>query len=106
MGRVSDGDRERLLTAFARSGLTQEAFAQEHGVPVSTLRSWIYRRREAMAEQKLEPRLLPVQVVDAPAAMQRDEAAPVELSLASGLTLRFSVGTDARYIAAIVAALG
>ena len=106
MGRISDGDPERLLAAFERSGLTQEVFAQEHGVPVSTLRSWIYRRREALAERKLEPRLLPVQVVAAPAPELRGEPAPVELSLASGLTLRFSVGTDARYVAALVAALG
>ena len=73
---------------------------------MSTLRSWIYRRREAMAERKLEPRLLPVQVVAATAPEPHGEAAPVELSLASGLTLRFTVGTDARYVATLVAALG
>lgn len=68
---------------------------------MSTLRSQIYRRREAVAERKLELRLLPVQVVTSPSPESRGKAASVELSLASGPTLRF-----ARYVAALVAALG
>ena len=45
--RWSRSEREQLLQDFRSSGLTQERFAAEHGINVTTLRSWIYKRAGA-----------------------------------------------------------
>jgi transposase-like protein len=45
--RWSRSEREQLLQDFRSSGLTQVRFAAEHGVNVTTLRSWIYKAAEA-----------------------------------------------------------
>ena len=45
--RFSAQERERLLEAYERSGKTQRAFAEEHGVAVSTLLSWLSRKRKS-----------------------------------------------------------
>ncbi|WP_426752043.1 IS66 family insertion sequence element accessory protein TnpA [Myxococcus sp. Y35] len=35
----------RVAEAFEASGLTQQAFSQRRGLRLSTLQSWVYRRR-------------------------------------------------------------
>ncbi len=37
--------RQRLLGAYHRSGLTQKAFAQRHGIGYSTLTQWLRQQR-------------------------------------------------------------
>ena len=41
--RWSRSEREQWLRAYRASALTQERFAAEHGINVTTLRSWIYK---------------------------------------------------------------
>ncbi|WP_225888917.1 IS66 family insertion sequence element accessory protein TnpA [Myxococcus xanthus] len=49
----------RVAEAFEASGQTQREFASARGVRLSTLQSWVYRRRRS-GETRAEPvRLLP-----------------------------------------------
>ncbi len=93
----------RLVAEFERSGLKHEAFAATQGVPVGTLRKWIYRLRR---ERGPAPRLLPVRVAaPGPAAPPRPgagPAGPVEAMLPDGVHLRFAPGTDSRYVADVL----
>ena len=70
---------------------------------LSTLQSWVYRRRR-QASTTAEPpvRLLPVQVSSAPVP----EATALELVLVGGMRVLVSSGTDVDYVARLVAALG
>ena len=104
--RATRDEREHLLPAYERSGLAQEAFAEKKGLSVSTLRSWIYRRRDAASGAAAEPRLLPVRVVASPAHEARAAGEHFEVALASGVVPRFATGTDAGYVAKLIAALG
>ena len=49
--RFSAEERERLLEAYKRSEKTQRAFAEENGVAVSTLLSWLSRKRQRKQEE-------------------------------------------------------
>ena len=60
----------QIVGQFNRSGLTQEAFADERGIPVATLRSWIYRLRRQEDEE--DAPFLPVHVVASAAPKARD----------------------------------
>src|SRR5689334_15376884 len=84
-----------IVEQYERSGVTQEAFAEERQIPVATLRAWIYRLRR---ERQEVPAVLPVRVVPSPAppARQRsDEAAGIEIE-SGEVRLRFPAGTRAR----------
>ena len=68
----------RVAEQFEHSGLTQKQFAQQQGLPLSTVQSWLYRRRRQGAALSAPPvRLLPVEVA-APAV---SSAGKVECSL-------------------------
>lgn len=94
----------QIVRQFEQSGLTQEAYADERGIPVATLRSWIYRlRREAHDEAPL----LPVRVVASTAPLARqsgDEAVGLEVDLGD-VRLRFARGASAAEVAELVALL-
>ena len=50
----------RIAEQFEHSGLTQKQFAQQQGLPLSTVQSWIYRRRRQASAPSAPPvRLLP-----------------------------------------------
>ena len=47
-GRISEDTRQQIVTRFERSDLTQRAFCEQAGLPVSTLQWWLTKaRREA-----------------------------------------------------------
>ena len=52
--RYTEQQRDALLEAFARSGLSGSKFAELHGVKYQTLTGWVQRRRRAA-----KPRALP-----------------------------------------------
>jgi len=60
--RVEKPEWLRVAEEFEASGLTQREFAGRRGLRLSTLQSWVYRRRR-QASITAEPpvRLLPVQ---------------------------------------------
>lgn len=43
--RFSREQREALLDAFERSGMTGAAFAKEHGIKYQTFATWVQQRR-------------------------------------------------------------
>jgi hypothetical protein len=57
-----------VIDEFERSALTQARFARQRGVPVATLRSWLYRLRR---ERKASVSLVPVRVVASTAPVVR-----------------------------------
>lgn len=94
-----------IVGQYEKSGQTQEAFAAARGIPVGTLRSWIYKLRESEADSAP---LLPVRVVasTAPSARQLgDEGGAVELVVDESLRLRFPLGTTPAVIAEVTARL-
>src|SRR5437868_1152253 len=96
----------QIVGQFEKSGLTQEAFAAERGIPVGTLRSWIYRLRRERQEE--EAPLLPVRVISSPALSARrpdDEQVVIEVSLGDSVRLRFPTSTAPSAIAEVVALL-
>src|SRR5687768_7547820 len=100
--RVEKPEWLRVAEEFEASGLTQREFAGRRGLRLSTLQSWVYRRRRQVSAAAEPPvRLLPVQVGSAPAP----EAVALEVSTASGVRVRFSSGADVDYVARLVAAL-
>ncbi|WP_141329159.1 IS66 family insertion sequence element accessory protein TnpB [Myxococcus sp. AB025B] len=92
----------RVAEAFEASGLTQQEFASQRGLRLSTLQSWVYRCRRQRARKGEPVRLLPVEV----AGVAQPSAALLEVEMASGARLRFASGTDVEYVARLVAALG
>ncbi|MCP3170235.1 IS66 family insertion sequence element accessory protein TnpA [Myxococcus qinghaiensis] len=92
----------RVAEEFEASGLTQREFAGRRGLRLSTVQSWVYRRRRQVSTEAAPPvRLLPVQVSSVPAF----EAVTLEVVSATGVRVRFAPGTDVGYVARLVAAL-
>ncbi|MBN8468057.1 IS66 family insertion sequence element accessory protein TnpB [Corallococcus exiguus] len=68
--QVEKPEWARAAEAFEDSGLTQREFASARGLRLSTLQSWVYRRRRAATKRAEAVRLLPVQVATAPSATE------------------------------------
>lgn len=99
--RIEKPEWLRVAEEFEARGQTQREFAESRGL--STLQSWVYRRRrQVRAEAEPPVRLLPVRVSAEPKA----EAETVEVLTVSGARVRFASGTDVDYVARLVAALG
>ena len=92
----------RVAEEFEASGQTQREFAGRQELRLSTLQSWVYRRRRQVGAGAESPvRLLPVQLSRMPAS----DAAWLEVTLGSGVRMRFSPGTNVDYVARLVVAL-
>lgn len=91
---------EKNIDAFEASGEEHASFARRRGVSVGAFRHWLYRLRRERHAQARHPsvRLLPVTV----AAPTTSELVEVGVG---GLVIRFRAGTDADYVAGLVAAL-
>ena len=90
-----------LIGQLERSGKTQEQFAAEREIPLTTLRSWIYRLRREQEEEAAS--ILPVRVISShsPSASQpENESAAVEVML-----VRFAGGAASEFIADVVTRL-
>lgn len=105
MGRKAREDRSKIVEEYERSGLTQQEFAERRGIPVSTLRSWIYRGRPTEGPKATAPRLLPVTVVVPPGPSTSGRGGLLELVIGDSIVLRFPAGTDPRYLAELVGAV-
>jgi transposase len=93
----------RVAEQFEQSGLTQKQFAQQRQLQLSTLQSWIYRRRRQESAAPPAPmRLLPVEVTAPPAVQARS----VEILMPGGVRVSFEAGTDVEYVARLVKAVG
>ena len=93
----------RVAEQFEASGQTQREFAQQQALPLSTLQSWVYRRRRQEAgAQASAVRLLPVELNSVPS---REALGWVEVRTRSGARVSVEPGTDVEYVARLVAAL-
>jgi transcriptional regulator with XRE-family HTH domain len=101
--RVEKPEWLRVAEEYEASGLTQREFAGRQGLRLSTLQSWVYRRRRQVSASAEPPvRLLPVRVSSAPAPA----TTALEVALPSGVRVRFGPDTDVEYLARLVVALG
>ncbi|MFY1825895.1 IS66 family insertion sequence element accessory protein TnpA [Myxococcus fulvus] len=92
----------QVAEAFEASGLTQKEFSAQRGLRLSTLQSWVYRRRRQRPQKTPAVRLLPVEV----SAVAQEAPVQLEVELASGARLRFPSGADVEYVVRLVTALG
>ena len=52
--RFSEAQWRKIIQTFEDSDLTQEVFASEHGVPISSFRAWLYRLRKSKVHVEAE----------------------------------------------------
>ncbi len=97
----------KLIEEFRAGDLEQKEFAAKHDLPLNTFRYWLYRKAKhaAQIESKPSPKFLPVRVVSSPATKSR-AGELLEVELGARPVLRFTVGTDTKYLAELIAALG
>ena len=102
----------QLVAEFATSGLEQKEFVAKHDVSLGTFQYYLYKKSKrasvqlANSEGTSRPAFLPLEVVASPAPQAREGMADLlEVRCASGLAVRFAVGTDTSYVAALVRAL-
>ena len=87
--RLSDDTRRQLLARYHRSDLTQRAFCEQAGIPLSTLQWWLVQARRAATRP---PRAVTFAEIVAPACadVARDTLPTwaVEIATVRGLTVR------------------
>jgi transposase-like protein len=87
--RLSDDTRHQLLARYHRSDLTQRAFCEQAGIPVSTLQWWLVQARRAAARPT---RAVAFAEIVAPAYVESGVdtrlAWAVEIATTRGLTVR------------------
>ena len=98
MARGRQGWAE-IAARWERGGETQRVFASRIGVPVETVRSWIYRQRE---QRKTKPasKLFEVRVSPAPTP-----ASFAEIMLPTFVAIRVAPCTDASWASSLAKAL-
>lgn len=95
--RRTPSERRALVDAFRRSGMTQCAFSEAHGLSVNTLRGWLYDRR---ADEPIAPPATFLEVEPEPPASE-----PFTVQVGAGPRLTFGVVPDPEWLARFVSAL-
>ncbi len=91
----------REVVNWRRSGKSAREYAGVHGLKASTLTWWAWKvRREGIAPDVPEPKLLPVSVADE----EREVSGQWELTTADGHRLRGDGALEPKLASAIVAA--
>jgi len=101
--RRSVTERRRLLARYERSGLSQKAFCQRHGVALSTLQYW--RRRARDTDQEPTPSFVEIPQVAGMARALASEAAVI-IELPGGVRFEVPAGTDAQWLSGLLRAVG
>lgn len=103
--RKSRSQWSAIIRAFERSGGSHEEFCSKRGLEVGTFRSWLYRLRKR--EAPVEIALVPVEVTEAsaPHPVAAAGVASELVIVVAGVEVRVGVGTDAGYVASLVAEL-
>ena len=74
-----------ILVDLHETGLSHRQFAADRNIPLSTLQSWISRRR--LPTPSDSPEVIPVGTLPGPAM-------PIEIELPSGVIIRLGTGFD------------
>lgn len=90
--------REELLGAYAKSGVTQRAFAKREGINYHTLVEWLYLERHGGRAKPTTPRFQELNL----GAMVAARSAMLEVKLPGGMIVR---GENAAAVAELVRAL-
>lgn len=108
MRRPGPKEWKRLVEEYGQSELTQKEYCAKHDVALSSFQYWRYKQGKLASRIDVNARgaFLPVEVVASPAPRAREQGRIVEVSLRSGVTVRFAVGTDTMYLAQLLAAVG
>jgi transposase-like protein len=87
--RLSDDTRRQLLARYHRSDLTQRAFCEQAGLPLSTFQWWLVQARRAATRPARAVAFAEI-VAPACADLGRDTQPvwAVEISTTRGLTIR------------------
>lgn len=90
-------DQARWVEAWERGNQTQRAFAEAHGLRVTTLRNWIRRHRgeSVQAREVVELREVDLGKLIGPELAGRPIAWEVEIRLPSGVAIAVAPGTAA-----------
>ena len=94
------------IAEYERSELTQESFAQQRGIAVSTLRWWLAKLRQ---ERRSSVSLVPVRVIASTAPTARSAAdadRAIEIELKTGVRLRVTTDVALDYVVALAQRLG
>jgi hypothetical protein len=94
-----------LVARWRRSGAAATTFAKEVGIKASTLRWWAYELRRDTRAQHGSSSIVPIEIAlpDTPSVLATTQA---QLELEAGdVKVRFEVGTNVVYIAALARAL-
>jgi hypothetical protein len=97
-----------LAEEFRSSGLQQKEFCAKQDISLNSFRYWFYKMASKSSPTRVQ-RFVPVEVVASPASKTRVAervAALIEAGVPSGVVIRFVVGTDTRYLAELLAAIG
>lgn len=95
---ADDAEKEKLLVAFAASGMTQRAFARREGINYFTFATWLRKKRLAAMVPMPKPTFVEVGVP----APQAPAPSRLEVVLPDGVIIR---GTQGAEVAALVRAL-
>lgn len=93
----------KTVRAFEASEMSRADFCGRRGLVVSTLQYWQKRLRRD--EKAATFALVQVDAVPTPAPTAPPTPRMVEATLPSGLSLRFEIGTDPKYLSSLLAGL-
>lgn len=96
---ADDAEKEKLLVAFAASGMTQRAFARREGINYFTFATWLRKKRLTAAMAPVAKPTFVEVGVPAPPALPPSR---LEVVLSDGVIIR---GIDGAAVAALVRAL-
>jgi transposase len=85
------------MSRFEQSGVTVVAFCRAEGISHQAFYYWKHKFDPQAAADAGQPRLLPVRLLD---------AAPIELLLPNGCSLRLTPGCDLAFVRSLLSALG
>lgn len=108
MRRLGPDEWKKLIPEYEAGVLSQKEFAAAHDVSIHTFQFWLYKlRKQKDSYTESAGRFLPVTVVASAAPKARGHGGESLVEIAHhGVIVRFPVGTDAHYLAQLIAALG
>jgi hypothetical protein len=93
-------EAEQLATEYEASGLTQQQYAERHGIALKTLARYVARHRRAKARDVAPARLLPVEL-----STKSEVGGGLTVLLAGGRRIEVKRGFDAVILRQLVNAL-